>query len=155
MFKTSVRYGITIEPEWVSREDYQLADELSTVEDHDDWIINSAIFAWLDSLWLTLLIDLPIATIGKSRDLTADFGILRQRQWMHSSELGRGEQLVVCASERSTTACQNLSQQRDAGHSSMEVCSILCPDGENYEESLLLENSEGLIVPGSLGATLP
>ena len=46
-----VVHGFSIEPEWVPREENQLADYLSRVVDYDDWGINKDVFQWLDSLW--------------------------------------------------------------------------------------------------------
>ena len=42
---------IHIEPEWIPREQNQLADYYSRIIDHDDWMLNPAVFGWLDSLW--------------------------------------------------------------------------------------------------------
>ena len=51
IFKCILNNNIRLEPEWVPREENQLADSLSRVIDHDDWGVNPGIFAWLDSLW--------------------------------------------------------------------------------------------------------
>ena len=51
IFRTSMSNNITLEPEWIPRNENQIADELSRVVDYDDWGLNSKVFAWLDSLW--------------------------------------------------------------------------------------------------------
>ena len=51
VFKMSIQYQIRLEPEWIPREMNEKADLLSRIVDRDDWCINPAIFAWLDSIW--------------------------------------------------------------------------------------------------------
>ena len=41
---------IRLEPEWIPREQNELAD-YSRIIDHDDYMLNPSIFVWLDSLW--------------------------------------------------------------------------------------------------------
>ena len=40
-----------MEPEWVPREDNQVADYISRVVDYDDWMLNPVMFSELDTLW--------------------------------------------------------------------------------------------------------
>ena len=51
IFSMCVNNHIHIEPEWIPREQNQLADYYSRIVDYDDWMLNPAVFAWLDSLW--------------------------------------------------------------------------------------------------------
>ena len=46
-----VKNHIHIEPEWIPREQNELADYYSRLVDFDDYRLNPAIFRWLDSLW--------------------------------------------------------------------------------------------------------
>ena len=46
-----VNNHIRIEPEWVPRELNELADYCSRLGDHDDWMLNPAVFSWLDAIW--------------------------------------------------------------------------------------------------------
>ena len=50
-FSACVSHHIHIEPEWVPREQNELADYYSRVVDYDDWMLNPAMFSWLNSLW--------------------------------------------------------------------------------------------------------
>ena len=51
IFSMYVNNHIHIEPEWIPREQNRLADYYSRIIDYDDWMLNPAVFAWLDSLW--------------------------------------------------------------------------------------------------------
>ena len=51
IFKAMLHNNICIEPEWVPREQNEIADSLSRIIDFDDWSINPNIFFWLDSFW--------------------------------------------------------------------------------------------------------
>jgi len=51
IFSTYTNSHIRLEPEWIPREDNELADYYSRIVDFDDWMINPMIFQWLDVLW--------------------------------------------------------------------------------------------------------
>lgn len=51
IFSLCVNNHIRIEPEWVPRELNELADYYSRLGDHDDWMLNPAVFSWLDTIW--------------------------------------------------------------------------------------------------------
>ena len=51
IFAMCVNNCIRIEPEWIPREQNQLVDYCSRIIDHDDWMLNPAVFGWLESLW--------------------------------------------------------------------------------------------------------
>ena len=40
IFSTSVANNIRIEPEWISREENQIADYVSRIVDYDDWSLD-------------------------------------------------------------------------------------------------------------------
>ena len=42
---------IHIKPEWVPRDENQLADFYSRIVDYDDYRLNPLVFAWLDGIW--------------------------------------------------------------------------------------------------------
>ena len=50
VFDLCVQYQIHLEPEWVPREENQLADYLSRIVDYDDWFLNPEVFSMLESL---------------------------------------------------------------------------------------------------------
>ena len=56
-FNMSIQYQIHLEPEWIPREMNEMADLLSRIVDHDDWHLNAAIFAWLDSTYGPLAVN--------------------------------------------------------------------------------------------------
>ena len=51
IFQMGLMHQIRMEPEWVPREENQLADYWSKVIDYDDWMVHPAIFAQLDLMW--------------------------------------------------------------------------------------------------------
>ena len=51
VFELCVQYQIHLEPEWLPREENQLADYLSRIVDYDDWYLNPEVFSMLESLW--------------------------------------------------------------------------------------------------------
>ena len=51
IFSACVRHHIHIEPEWIPREQNELADYYSRMVDNDDWMLNPATFNWLNSFW--------------------------------------------------------------------------------------------------------
>ena len=51
IFALAVQHCIRLEPEWIPRELNEKADYLSRIVDLDDWFLNPAIFAELDSQW--------------------------------------------------------------------------------------------------------
>lgn len=57
IFKTCLRHAIELEVTWIPREQNQVADLISKVIDCDDWSINPALFAQLDSMWGPHLVD--------------------------------------------------------------------------------------------------
>ena len=50
IFKTAVKYNISLEPEWIPREENEVADYISRIIDHDDWGLEQAIFDAIDKL---------------------------------------------------------------------------------------------------------
>ena len=51
IFAICVKNNIRIKPEWIPRAENEMADYLSRVVDYDDYMLNPAVFQWLDSLW--------------------------------------------------------------------------------------------------------
>ena len=51
IFRACIDTNIRIEPEWIPREENDLADYYSRVVDYDDWMLNPMVFQWLDGLW--------------------------------------------------------------------------------------------------------
>ena len=51
IFSLCVNNSIRLEPEWIPRELNELADYYSRIMDHNDYMLNPSVFAWLDELW--------------------------------------------------------------------------------------------------------
>ena len=51
IFRIAWDNSISLEPEWIPREQNQLADYISRLVDQDDWMLNPDIFRSLDYLW--------------------------------------------------------------------------------------------------------
>jgi len=61
IFSICVSNRIRMEPEWVPREQNQLADYYSRLVDFGDYSLNPAIFDWLNSIWGPILLtDFPV-----------------------------------------------------------------------------------------------
>jgi len=43
--------NIRVEPEWIPRDENELADYYSRIVDHNDYRLNPAIFQWLNGTW--------------------------------------------------------------------------------------------------------
>jgi len=50
IFNTCVNY-ITLDVQWIPREENNQADYISKLVDFDDWGVNTAIFEFIDSMW--------------------------------------------------------------------------------------------------------
>ena len=51
VFQLCVVHHVTIEPEWIPREENELADYISKLRDYDDWMVHPIIFQQIDQLW--------------------------------------------------------------------------------------------------------
>ena len=51
IFATCLKSNIRVEPEWIPREENELADYYSRIVDYDDYGLHPAVFQWLDSVW--------------------------------------------------------------------------------------------------------
>ena len=51
IFKLCLEYSIKLEPEWIPREENEVADYISRIVDYDDWGINHDVFNMLDDRW--------------------------------------------------------------------------------------------------------
>ena len=51
IFAVCVSHRIHMEPEWIPRKQNELADYYSHFVDYDDWMLNPAVFRWLNNLW--------------------------------------------------------------------------------------------------------
>ncbi|KAL5463210.1 hypothetical protein EMCRGX_G032089 [Ephydatia muelleri] len=51
VFETCIAYQIRLEPEWLPREENELADFISRIIDYDDWQVDPECFYVLDGIW--------------------------------------------------------------------------------------------------------
>ena len=51
VFKQCIANNIRLEPEWIPREENQMADYISRIMDYDDWSLDPFMFKALDDLW--------------------------------------------------------------------------------------------------------
>lgn len=51
IFKLMIAHQIVIEPEWIPREENEIADYLSRVIDYDDWSLSPRVFRSIDTHW--------------------------------------------------------------------------------------------------------
>lgn len=51
IYNVMLTYQISIEPEWIPREENELADYFSRVIDYDDWALNPVVFREIDAIW--------------------------------------------------------------------------------------------------------
>lgn len=78
IFQIAMRYQISIEPEWVPREENKLADYLSRIIDYDEWMVNPSLFiiGAIDSIWGPHTVD----RFTNSYKTDLDIGVLGLRQ---------------------------------------------------------------------------
>ena len=81
-FALCMSRAIHIEPEWIPREQNELADYISRIVDYDDCFVNPAVFAWVNKLWVIMWIGLQATTICICPDLTHVLCAREGRQWM-------------------------------------------------------------------------
>ena len=80
IFSLCVNNHIRIEPEWIPREENELADYYSRMVDYDDWMLNPEVFNWLDTIWgPILLIDSQVQRMLKLNGSIPGTGQLVQR----------------------------------------------------------------------------
>ena len=58
LVESSCKWDIQVSPIWVPREENQIADHVSKLQDGNDWGIHPHIFNWLDSMWGPFTIDM-------------------------------------------------------------------------------------------------
>ena len=51
IFRFCLEFEIQLHAEWIPREENELADFYSKLQDCDDWQVDPHVFAWLDGLW--------------------------------------------------------------------------------------------------------
>ena len=76
-FSACVSNNIRTEPEWIPREQSELADYYSRIVDYNDWMLNPSFFSWLDALWGPHTVDQfanPSTVTHSSNALPQDFG---------------------------------------------------------------------------------
>ena len=84
IFSVCVNNSIRLEPEWIPREQNELADYYSRIVDHDDYMLNLSVFAWLDELWGPHSVDRFASPNNAQLDrLIPDSGLLGQKLWTH------------------------------------------------------------------------
>ena len=57
IFERCLQHSIKLEMSWIPRSLNERADYISRIVDHDDWLINPCVFAWLNSLWGPFTVD--------------------------------------------------------------------------------------------------
>ena len=57
IFERCMQHAIKLEMSWIPRSLNEKADYISRIIDHDDWLINPCVFAWLNSLWGPFTVD--------------------------------------------------------------------------------------------------
>ena len=166
IFSMCVNNCIRIEPEWIPREQNQLADYYSRIIDCDDWMLNPVVFRWLDSLWGPHTID------RFANPSNAQVERFNSRFWIPGAEAvdaftcDWGEDNdwwcpPVCLVPRVIRHAQNTNAKGTLvvpQWLSSPFWPLLFPDGISPEvfvrEWLELPRTETLILPGQLGASL-
>ena len=167
IFKTAFTNNICIEPEWLPREENQVADAFSRIIDVDDWMINPNVFAWVDSFWGPHTVD------RFANCHNAQLGRFNSRFWAVGSEAvdafivnwaGENNWLcppihLVCRVLQHAKACNCSGTLIVPLWKSAPFWPMLCPDGQRFalfvKEFKELPNADNLILPGQLGSKLP
>ena len=90
MFSVCVNNKIRLEPEWIPRQQNELADYFSCIiVDYDDYMLNPSMFAWIDEIWG------PHSINRFASPVNTQLERLNMRFWAPGSEVEHGQQLVV------------------------------------------------------------
>ena len=166
IFSLCIDNHIHIEPEWIPREQNQLADYYSRIVDHDDWMLNPYVFNWLDAIWGPHTID---RFANPSNNQVVRFN---SRFWTPNSEAvdtftcnWGGENNWWCPPVHLVPRVIRHGQNTNARGTlvvpqwlSSPFWPLLFPDGvmpaEFVKEYMELPCTETLILPGQLGTSL-
>ena len=167
IFRTALTNNICLEPEWLPREQNQIADAFSRIIDYDDWMINPRIFAWVDSFWGPHTIDRFAsshnAQLGRFNSRFYDIGTeaidVFTSNWLDDNNWLCPPVHLVCRVLHHARACGCSGTLIVPLWKSVPFWPILCPDGLIFapfvQGVMELPNAGNLIIPGRLGAMLP
>jgi len=114
IFTVCVNLQITLEPEWIPRNENEFADNLCRVSDGDDWMLCFKILmqGGAHTQWIHLL----MCAIAKWSDLTPGTGILAQK--LSTPSLVIGVERIIGGVHHSTwcPGCMLQKPQRRKGH---------------------------------------
>lgn len=80
IFQSCEKNNISIEPEWIPRNDNYQADFISRCEDCDDWSISKTWFKYFDKVWGKYEIDRFVSSYNKQ------YKRLNSRFWIPGTE---------------------------------------------------------------------
>ena len=169
IFRTTLSCNITLEPEWIPREDNQTADEFSRIVDYDDWSINANVFAWLDSFWGPHTVDRFAswhnAQVSRFNSRFWDRGTEAidafTVNWAKENNWWCPPVHLVSRLLRHARACNSFGTLIVPEWESAPFWPLLCPDGQSFAafvqstSAVILPNHGELIVPGRSGQSLP
>jgi len=166
IFSLCIQGTIRIEPEWLPREQNEIADYYSRIVDWDDWMLNPAVFSWLDTLWGPHTID------RFANALNAQLERFNSRFWSLGSEVV--DAFTCTWADENNWWCPPVhliprviihAQNTKAKGTlvvpqwlSSPLWPLLFPDGFNPADFVVgvmeLPNSKTLFLPGKSGANL-
>ena len=167
IFRTILVNNICIEPEWIPRDENELADALSRVIDYDDWSIEPSVFAWVDQIWGPHTIDRFASSHNsqlprfnsrywdKGSEAVDAFTV----DWAKENNWWCPPVCLVCRVLQHAKNCNSVGTLVVPSWRSAPFWPIICPDGQHFASFILdvvnLPNTGNLIVPGKQGASLP
>eukprot|EP00731_Ephydatia_muelleri_P026444 Em0018g544a len=101
---TLMSRAIHIEPEWIPREQNEIADYISCIVDYDDWFVNPAVFAWPGGQGSVVTSgDEAVAWRACNQQLVGDWPLLRDLQKPELQQLAAGLPDVVLSGRADST----------------------------------------------------
>lgn len=166
IFKLALCHQISIEPEWIPREQNELADYISRIIDYDDWSINPAVFGMLDAYWGPHTVD------RFAHDQNAQLERFNSKYWCPGTEAV--DAFTVNWQGENNWWCPPIGLvPRVLQHASNCMCEgtliiphwrsapfwpMLCSNGEQFvsfvKSVVRLEPAEHLFLPGLSGSLL-
>ena len=166
IFRLAWENSISLEPEWIPREENKIADYVSRIVDYDDWMLNPEIFRSLDYVWGPHTVD------RFASDHNTQLDRFNSRFWNPGCEAV--DAFTVDWSGENNWWCPPVSlitrviRHAESCHSqgtlivpfwkSAVFWPMICPEGEQFAQfiidSMVIAPVPGMILPGIAGAQL-
>ena len=162
----AIQHQVRIEPEWIPREENEMADYLSRIVDKDDWMLNPDVFSVLDKMWGPHTVDrFANADNAQTERFNSFFWCPGSEavdtftvNWHMENNWLCPPIALIPRALRHAKICRAKGTLIVPMWQSAAFWPLLCPDGKNFGE--FVENwcdlplQDSLFLPGKYGETL-